>query len=70
MFKVITMSDKLVSEQFTFTHPFLCDDSVKDACKMQRITLSRDLSKLMEVYDDSKCKIYTKESTVNKKVIW
>jgi len=72
MFKVITMSDYFVREQFNFTFPSLVNsDKADNPNAIQRITLSRDLSKLMEVYDDSKCRIWTKKTLANrKKVTW
>ena len=35
----------------------------------QRLQLSRDLNKLMEVFGDSKCNIFTKQKDIHKKQV-
>ena len=60
------MTDLFINEEFGFTFQFLGDvprkeDEKEDPnrpMKEQRLVLSRDLTKLMEVYQDSKCRIY------------
>ena len=58
MFKVITMSDHVVKEEMSFTFDYLVNQSSED--EMQRLVLSRDLNKLMEIFSDSRCKIYAR----------
>jgi len=54
------MDDRIVKEAFCFTFQFLgdLDDEQSGKQQVQRLLLSRDLSKLMEVYGDSKCRIW------------
>jgi hypothetical protein len=63
MFKLITMSDEIVKEEFTFNFDFHSAVDLESEYKepLQRITISRDLSKLMEVFTDSRCRIYEKK---------
>ena len=60
------MTDNTVSERFTFTFAHYGTKI------QQKLTLSRDLEKLMEVYDDSKCRIWKKNFKLEnqKKVYW
>jgi hypothetical protein len=51
-FKVLTMTNEVVKEEFSFTFNIL------ESSKLQRLYVSRDLTKLMEVLDDSKCRIW------------
>ena len=60
MFKVITMSDTVVKEEMSFNFDYLVNQSNNDE-DMQRLILSRDLNKLMEITPDSRCKIFTKK---------
>lgn len=62
MFKVVTMTDTLVKEEFSFTFDIRnnsCNDGEKGVM-FQKLIFSRDLNKMMEVYSDSRCLIYTK----------
>jgi hypothetical protein len=61
-FKVLTMSDKVVQEEFYFEF-FQHNGGVKDETEKntQKLLLSRNLDKLMESYSDSSCKIYQKK---------
>jgi hypothetical protein len=62
MFKVLSMSNTLVKEEFSFTFPEADRDSNDfNGKSTQQLILSRDINKLMEVYGDSKCRIYTKQ---------
>ena len=72
------MTDLYINEEFGFTFKYL-GDSPEEMRNMdphrimneQRLILSRDLTKLMEVYSDSKCRIYGRSGAVkNKKVNW
>jgi hypothetical protein len=58
------MTDEVVKEEFSFTFNTL------ESSKLQRLYVSRDLSKLMEVLDDSKCRIwgFKHGNTVGKEV--
>jgi len=70
-FKVLSMSNEVVREEFSFTFPECERDSVdKNASgkpSTQLLILSRNLQKLMEVYGDSKCRIYTKQQEQGRK---
>lgn len=46
------MSNEVVKEEFSFTFSVLAEHC------LQRLYISRDLTKIMEVLDDSKCRIY------------
>ena len=59
-FKVLTMSNNLVREEYSFTFQQIGADD-PDQKNKQMLVISRDLNKLMEVYGDSKCKIFTKK---------
>ena len=48
MFKVITMSDNVVKEEMSFTFDYLVNQCNNEE-DMQRLILSRDLNKLMEI---------------------
>jgi len=73
------MTDRMISEEFGFEFQYLGDpyEAADECCdtektmKEQRLVLSRDLTKLMEVYQDSKCRIYGRSgNTRSKKVQW
>jgi hypothetical protein len=66
MFKVITMSDSVVKEEMSFTFDYLVNQSNNED-GMQRLLLSRDLSKLMEIFSDSRCKIYARQQQEGRK---
>jgi hypothetical protein len=62
------MSNQVVREEFSFTFHECDRDSLDNAGKStQLLILSRDISKLMEVYGDSKCRIYLKQQEQSKK---
>jgi hypothetical protein len=72
MFKVITMSDEIVKEECTFNFDFLGGSDVEvdsNGEALQRLILSQDLTKLMEVFSDSRCRIYEKKQQHRKKRI-
>ena len=72
MFKVITMSDEIVKEECTFNFDFLGGSDVdvdSNGEALQRLILSQDLTKLMEVFSDSRCRIYEKKQESRKKRI-
>jgi hypothetical protein len=59
-FKVLTMSDKVVQEEYYFEF-FQHNGGAKDKeteKNTQKLLLSRNLDKLMESYSDSSCRIY------------
>jgi hypothetical protein len=70
-YKVLTMSNNLVREEYSFTFPKLLDADEKSSKvkPKQMLVISRDLNKLMEVYGDSKCRIFKKISDGNKKFV-
>jgi len=74
MFKVITMTDLIVREEFSFTFDIRnnsCGEGDQKDQLFQRLIFSRDLTKMMEIYSDSRCSIYTKRPHENKKrVTW
>jgi hypothetical protein len=70
-FKVLTMSDTVVTEEFSFDflqHNGGIDDSDTKE-HTQTLILSRNLDKLMEIYSDSRCRIYKKYQGDGKKVV-
>jgi len=62
-YKVLTMSNSMVREEYSFTF----QKPEQDVNNKQMLIVSRDLNKLMEVYGDSKCRIFTKRQEGNKK---
>jgi hypothetical protein len=75
MFKVLTMSNDVVREEFSFTFDVRVNDKTgineKDK-NYQQLVFSRDLNKLMEIYSDSRCSIYTKRRSPGNRirVVW
>jgi hypothetical protein len=71
MFKVLTMTNAVVREEFSFIFRVRIakksDSGVAEENPYQRLQLSRDLNKLMEVFGDSKCNIFTKQKDSHKK---
>jgi hypothetical protein len=61
------MSDTIVKEEFSFTFDVRNKENQNEEEKQQLI-FSRDLSKLMEVYSDSRCSIYTKRKGLSSKL--
>ena len=70
MFKVLTMSNTVVKEELTFTFDVREDEKKTDprSRNYQQLIFSRDLNKLMEVYSDSRCSIYTKKKNHQNKL--
>jgi hypothetical protein len=70
-FKVLTMSDKVVTEAYSFNHLQHNGgtDDAHSADHTQTLILSRDLEKMMEIYSDSRCRIYKKYQETGKKQI-
>jgi hypothetical protein len=52
------MSDEVVQLAYSFNFDFLAGNEEEEN-PMQRLVISRDLSKLLEIFTDSRCRIYT-----------
>jgi len=57
MFKVLSMNNTVVKEEMCFTFEYKGNTGPPEE-NMQRLILSRDMNKLMEIFSDSRCKIY------------
>jgi hypothetical protein len=73
MFKVLTMTNEVVKEAFSFNfyqhNGGTREESIKDHNQVLR--LSRDLQRLLESYSDSRCRIYQREDIKGKtKIDW
>lgn len=68
-FKVLTMSDHVVKEDMSFVFEYKGNSN--DEENLQKLILSRDLNKLMEIFSDSRCRIYQRsQQEGRKKVTW
>jgi hypothetical protein len=70
MFKCLTMDDHFAEVEFSFLFDYRCNDNLKSN-QIHWLILSRDLTKLLELYSDSRCSIYTRSKEMNKSlVVW